>query len=640
MLSPSTSRQEWMHRLPGLDQLWGITSGSPEVRVAVLDGPIEGLSEAETEPSHALGHGTLVASIATKSLDGAVLGLAPGCSIISIPIFRDDTTPDEPPACSQETLAQAIISATSFGAHVINISAAQLSDPLSLKACLARAIENALLQDVLIVAAVGNHGCACDTIPASIGGVLAVGAHDEAGLPLGISNWGLAQRGQGLLAPGVALPGVCVGGGICRATGTSFAAAVVTGVAGLLMSAALSRGEKIGGARVKHILLRSADPCHPEAHELCSSHLAGRLNVRRAMRVFLGVTPAFSKGGITTMSDDVFVAAGDPTAEAARASGANESGLGSSGPASYIRDSAEVVQREAIRLAGCGCGGACTGECECGGHAKPQATTRPQYVYAIGRLGISFISPARRDSIWRVVNGTRDGDLKPISDEALRQLFEKQPYQAQSVVWTLSRTEVPMYAIVPSGPFGAEVYRWMVEEWADHDVEFISVPGVSAGEITLYDGNQVEVLVPDLRGMHSWERARYRDALFSARKETPGESEERVKLEIERFLGKVMYRIRNRGRTPEERALNSAITNAFNFSDVIAQAVSEQLVLRDVTVERSPLNRPGSDYFDVLVTFFNPRDRQGTANLSARFTVDVSDTVPVIVGEPVTWFEY
>ena len=53
-----------------------------------------------------------------------------------------------------------------------------------------------------------------------------------------------------------------------------------------------------------------------------------------------------------------------------------------------------------------------------------------------------------------------------------------------------------------------------------------------------------------------------------------------------------------------------------------------------------PLNRPGGEYFDVLLTFFDPNDRQGRAPLRARFTIDVSDTVPVMIGDPVTWNEW
>ena len=57
--------------------------------------------------------------------------------------------------------------------------------------------------------------------------------------------------------------------------------------------------------------------------------------------------------------------------------------------------------------------------------------------------------------------------------------------------------------------------------------------------------------------------------------------------------------------------------------------------MRDIGVERSPLNRPGSDYYDVLLTFFDPENKDRRAPLRARFTIDVSDTVPVPIGEPV-----
>jgi hypothetical protein len=159
---------------------------------------------------------------------------------------------------------------------------------MSLATPLSVALQDALAEDVLVVAAAGNHGCACDTIPASVAGVLAVGAHDETGAPLLISNWGPGQRGQGLLARGSGIPGTCVGGGLCRGTGTSFATALVSGLAALLMSLDVRSGRRPSGTRVRQVLLGSADPCLPDRVELCSTHLAGRLNLDRAVDRMLG----------------------------------------------------------------------------------------------------------------------------------------------------------------------------------------------------------------------------------------------------------------------------------------------------------------------------------------------------------------
>ncbi len=398
---------EWMARVPGLDRLWSLTHGRADIRIAILDGPeITG----PTPPSHVERHGAHVRSIVAGSQDGVVPGLCPDCTTFSIPIFDAGAAA----ICTQQRLAESIHEALAQNADIINISAAQQSDLLSLSAELAQALQAAQQRDVLVVAAAGNHGCACDTIPAAIAGVLAVGAHDLGGVPLLSSNWGLAHRAQGVLAPGLDIPGACVDGSLCRASGTSFAAAIVSGIAGLLMSAEADRGHRPGGSRIRQLLLASADPA-PEETELASPYLSGRLNLSAALDRLLASQPSINHGeGTLTAAairkDHDF--APPPPADAARVIMPAEEGL---------------VPADC----GCGCGGEKNkdGSCGCGGHDK-----KPQLVYAIGRLGVSFISQARRDSIWRMVNGSVDGDLKPISDKSLVDLFKKNPFQSSAVV--------------------------------------------------------------------------------------------------------------------------------------------------------------------------------------------------------------
>ena len=138
-------------------------------------------------------------------------GLAPGCRVLSIPIFDEPSSEESSPVCTQATLADGIRTAVDEQANIINISASQQVDLLSLSTELSGALQQALGRDILVVAAAGNQGCACDTIPASVAGVLAVGAHDGDGVPLLSSNWGPNQRTQGILAPGRDVPGACVG---------------------------------------------------------------------------------------------------------------------------------------------------------------------------------------------------------------------------------------------------------------------------------------------------------------------------------------------------------------------------------------------------------------------------------------------
>jgi cyanobactin maturation PatA/PatG family protease len=604
------------------------------VRIAVLDGLVDHASVADgVTPASGIGaHGTHVQSVIVGSSDGVVPGLAPGCNVFSIPIFSANA--EVAAACTQDRLAEAVREAVGLGAHIINISAAQQADLLAVSRVLNDALQAAQDADVLVVAAAGNNGCSCDTIPASIPGVLAVGAHDPDGAPLLSSNWGPNHRVQGVLAPGRNVAVACVGGGLCRATGTSFAAAIVSGVAGLLMSADVEAGLKPSGVRIRRVLLSSTARPAPRDVEFAGAHLAGRLDLARAL------TQLRASSGNRQSREGTVQTSGLPEAriDAQLTSGERASPRTSEPGAAAILNAAADIPQSALVPAheDCGCGGSGS-ECSCagGGDAK-----KPQLVYAIGRLGVSFISQARRDSIWRVVNGSREGDLKPITNAALQSLFKEKPFQAQSVIWTLSRSEVAMYAIVPSGAFAAETYRWLVEEWKDADVEFASIPGMLAGQVVLYDGQLVDVVVPDLRGMYSWQTKRYVKALRDARKKADGGlSPERIDREIERFFGKIYFSIRNRGRSPEERAINAAATNAFNISPVIEQAGEEGLTLRDIGVERSPLNRAGGEYYDVLLTFFDPRNRE-VAPMRARFTIDVSDTVPVLIGDPVIWYEW
>ena len=235
--------REWQERLPGLEGLWALTKGRPEVRIGVLDGPVDEslISQAGDLSDGVVRHGTHVYSIISGTADGTVPGIAPGCTVLSIPVF-EASQDGARQICSQEELAAGVRAALNLGCSVVNISASQQADLLSLSSDLNAALQEAADQDVLIVAATGNQGCRCDTIPASVPGVLAVGAHGADGLPLLASNSGQRHRAQGIVAPGNDIPGACVGGGLCRATGTSFAAATVSGVAGLLMSLDLERG--------------------------------------------------------------------------------------------------------------------------------------------------------------------------------------------------------------------------------------------------------------------------------------------------------------------------------------------------------------------------------------------------------------
>ena len=85
-------------------------------------------------------------------------------------------------------------------------------------------------------------------------------------------------------------------------------------------------------------------------------------------------------------------------------------------------------------------------------------------------------------------------------------------------------------------------------------------------------------------------------------------------------------------------ALNFSATNAFQAASTFTLAVGEGMELDTITVEKSPICRLDSDCWDVKLKFFDPENNR-RAKRVFRFTIDVSDSIPVTLGEVRTWTE-
>ncbi|MCP4107603.1 MAG: hypothetical protein GY749_19015 [Desulfobacteraceae bacterium] len=60
----------------------------------------------------------------------------------------------------------------------------------------------------------------------------------------------------------------------------------------------------------------------------------------------------------------------------------------------------------------------------------------------------------------------------------------------------------------------------------------------------------------------------------------------------------------------------------------------------NLPVEPSPICRPGSDCWDVKLTFFHPENRQAQARKVYSYAIDVSNAIPVTVGHVRSWSVY
>jgi subtilisin family serine protease len=254
-----------------LKGIWSETRGDDRICVAVLDGPVDLMHEAfrnarlaqlttpfstGTVPGPAARHGTQVASVIFGQHEGPVKGIAPGCRGLIIPLFADGEGRKQP-SCSQADVARAVESAMRAGAHVVNISAGEMSNHASLDPRLERAVLSCAEAGVLVVAAAGDDGCAAPRIPGALPTVLAVGG--TARRPtLGGQHRYADGHGACLVTRGSDILGAVPGGALARDSGTSFAAAIVSGVAALLLSLLVQRGRAADVELVRNVLLGSA----------------------------------------------------------------------------------------------------------------------------------------------------------------------------------------------------------------------------------------------------------------------------------------------------------------------------------------------------------------------------------------------
>ncbi|MBB2915320.1 cyanobactin maturation PatA/PatG family protease [Streptosporangium becharense] len=651
----------------GLARLWDLTTGDDHIGVAVVDGPVDDrhpvFAEGKlTQPSHAwpgdadsgtsAAHGTAVAGVLFGRHDGPVPGVAPACRAVSVPVFaRGRRT-------SQLELARAIELAADSGVHVINVSGGQLAGAEEAEDVLTRAIDRCRERNVLVVAAVGNDGCFCDHVPASLPGVLAVGACDEAGRPLPTSNFGPGSRRQGLLAPGHDILVAVPGGGTTRMSGTSLAAPIVAGVAALLLSLQRRRGDAPDPGAVGRLLLESATPCDTArlGDGTCARHLAGTLDITKAVNAVTTTSAPISspdpapavdageravtlscgttlqsatdgQGGCDCAADDVFV----PAAVTA--------------PTPAARPWAPAATAPAPQ----------TGVVTSAEQGKPAAR---RLVYALGTLGYDFGTEARRDTFKQLMPPVEaDGVSLPANPYDPRQMVDylrENPSEARPLIWTLNLDLTPIYAVEPVGGYAPGVYERLTEFLArqlktEDDVDFVdrvSVPGALPGRtVKLFSGQVVPVIEINLtRGLYGWSVAGLAHAVTQEcqvpQHNQRGNDNDRARLTdaVSDFLTRIYYDLRNFGATSRDRALNFAATNAVQARQTLAEALGRGMALQNIEVEKSPYGRPDSDCWDVKLRFFDP-DNSKRAKRVYRFTVDVKDVMPVTLGPVRSWPE-
>ena len=638
--------------IPGLKELQKQTKGAAEITVAILDGVVDtdhpcfngaDLTRLPTLVQHQATagqmstHGTHIASLIFGQPNSEIPGIAPQCRGLLVPVFAEDNR-----KLSQLDLARAIEQAAENGAKVINISGGALTDMGEAEDWLIRAVEMCNERNILLVAAAGNDGCECLQVPAALPAVLAVGAVDARGHPLDFSNWGETYQSQGILAPGENILGAKPGGGTVQLSGTSFAAPIVAGVAALLLSLQVQRGETPNPHAVREAILKSALPCQYADSENEPKCLAGLLNISGAIKQLTGETMSESVETQATVEASGCGCGGTPeTPEAERQK--LELSAATSAPVIPVAQIPNpVITSQGVSM--------------------PETTNKPVtpsqaaepaggIVYAIGTLGYDFGSEARRDTFKQLMPTAVIGGIEvPSNPYDARQMVDylaDNLSEAKSLIWTLNLELTPIYAIEPLGSFSREVYAALQEllsgqvqaEDSPEYIERVSIPGRITGRtVRLFSGQVVPVIEPDSpRGIYGW----HINTLVSAAIEAVGAEqteaqESQMRRTLSSFLNRIYYDLRNLGQTSQDRALNFAATNAFQAAQTFSEAVGAGMELDSINVSKSPFCRLDSDCWDVQLKFFDPENSRRARKIF-RFTIDVSDLIPVTLGEVRSW---
>ena len=239
--------------LVGLTLLMEVTTGSSEVGIGLIDGPVDtdhpdlaAQTVTSIGPSHvdscrqvnraACAHGSYVAGILIARRGSEAPAIGPDCALLVRPIFLEPMTNLDDLRADPGELALALADCADAGVRVVNVSAALTRPSMQDDRALTEALDHAARRGVIVVVAAGNQGTLGSTAITRHPWVIPVVSYDEHGRPHSHSNLGRSIGRSGLGAPGVGISSLGAGRTPLTCSGTSAAAPFVTGAVALLCS--------------------------------------------------------------------------------------------------------------------------------------------------------------------------------------------------------------------------------------------------------------------------------------------------------------------------------------------------------------------------------------------------------------------
>ncbi len=268
-LNPNNDPYQWHHSMINTYSAWGVTTGSEDVLVAVVDSGINTNNidltgqvaaggydftkneELETDVNNDTnGHGTHVSGIIAAALNGDLgAGIAPGVKLLPLKVVSGSSV-------SNANVVKAVTYAITAGADIINLSLGGSG----YSSVIDQAMKDAYEAGLTVVAAMGNdHASNIVKYPAYFDTVISVCSVNEAGSLSGFSSFGewadIAAPGSGIYSCSKSDPKK-----YRYDEGTSMACPVVSGACALYMSAMGHVDPDTMKAVIKNSVTGSAGP--------------------------------------------------------------------------------------------------------------------------------------------------------------------------------------------------------------------------------------------------------------------------------------------------------------------------------------------------------------------------------------------
>jgi hypothetical protein len=235
----------------------GIDQSHPDLQAAVTGSFDATFSKQQVSDPH----GTAVAGIITAH--GAIEGVAPEAKLLDVRVFEPEAGGTGSVATTM-ALLRGLQWSTDTHARIVNLSLAGPRDEL-----MGEAIAAMIAKEIVVVAAAGNEGASApNAFPAAFANVIAVTATDS-----GDALYTAANHGSyiALAAPGVDIIAPALFEAYQMNSGTSFAAAHVSGVIALM----LEHDPKLSNQKIRAVLQSGAKDLGPPGTDQFG---AGRVN--------------------------------------------------------------------------------------------------------------------------------------------------------------------------------------------------------------------------------------------------------------------------------------------------------------------------------------------------------------------------